>query len=49
MRIEITATNSPGLKPRQGLLPSDLHTLDYNLDDMQNLTPKIQDIIFFQR
>jgi hypothetical protein len=40
--IEIIATNPPGLKPVQGVLPSNLQTLNYNLGDMHNLTPKIQ-------
>jgi hypothetical protein len=39
--IEIVATNPPGLKPRQGVLPSDIQTLHYNMDDMHNVTPKI--------
>jgi hypothetical protein len=40
--IEIIATNQLGLKPRQGVLSSDLQTLHYNLGDMHNLTPKIR-------
>jgi hypothetical protein len=40
--IEIISTNSSGVRPRQGVLPSDLHTLHYNLGDMHNLTPKIR-------
>jgi hypothetical protein len=39
--IEIIATNPPGLKPGQGVLPSDLQIFYYNLGDMHNLTPKI--------
>jgi hypothetical protein len=39
--IKIIATNPPGLKHGQGVLPSDLQTLHYNLGDMHNLTPKI--------
>jgi hypothetical protein len=41
MEIEIVATNSLGLKPGQGVLPSGLQSLHYNLGDMHNLTPKI--------
>jgi hypothetical protein len=37
----IIAANPLGLKPGQGVLPSDLQTLNYNLGDMHNLTPKI--------
>jgi hypothetical protein len=49
MEIEITATNSSGLKPGQGVLPSDLWTLHYHVDDMHNLTPKIRGDMAFQR
>jgi hypothetical protein len=42
-KIEIIATNPPKLKPGQGVLPSDLQILHYNLGDMHNLTPKIQE------
>jgi hypothetical protein len=47
--IEIIDTNPPGLKPGQGVLPSDLQTLHYNLGGMHNLTPKIQEDMTFQR
>jgi hypothetical protein len=47
--IEITATNSSGLKPRQWVLPSDLQNLHYHLDDMHNVTPKIRGDMTFQR
>jgi hypothetical protein len=47
--IEIIATNPPGLKPGQGVLPSDLQILHYNMGDMHNLTPKIRDDMAFQR
>jgi hypothetical protein len=43
------ATNSSGLKPRKGVLPTDLQTLRYNLGDMHNLTPKIREDMEFQR
>jgi hypothetical protein len=49
IEIEIVATNPPGLKPGQGVLPSDLQTLHYNLHDMQNLTPKIREDTTFQK
>jgi hypothetical protein len=47
--IEIIATNPPELKPRQGVIPSDLQILHYNLGDMQNLTTKIWGDMAFQR
>jgi hypothetical protein len=47
--IEIIATNPLGLKPGQGVLPSDLQTLNYNLGDMHNLTPKIWGDMTFQK
>jgi hypothetical protein len=47
--IGITATNSSGLKPGQGVLPSELQTLHYHLGDMHNLTPKILGGLVFQR
>jgi hypothetical protein len=47
--LEIIATNSPWLKPGQVVLPSDLQTLDYNLSDMHNLTPKIWGDTILQR
>jgi hypothetical protein len=47
--IEIIAVNPPWLKPVQGVLPSNLQTLYYNLGDMHNLTPKIQGDMTFQR
>jgi hypothetical protein len=47
--IKIVSTNPLGLKPRQGVLPSNLQTLHYNLGDMYNLTPNIWGDMAFQR
>jgi hypothetical protein len=47
--IESVTTNPPGLKPGQGVLPSGLQTLQYNLGDMHNLTPNIRGDITLQR
>jgi hypothetical protein len=47
--IEITTTNLSGYKPGQGVLPSDLQTLHYNLGGMHNLTSKIRGDMVFQR
>jgi hypothetical protein len=41
MEIDSVATIPPGLKPGQGVLPSGLQILHYNLGDMHNITPKI--------
>jgi hypothetical protein len=49
MEIEITATNLSGLKPGQGVLSSDLRTLQYLLGGMHKLTPKIHGDMTFQR
>jgi hypothetical protein len=46
--IEITATNSSGPKPGQGVLQSDLQTLHLYLGDMHVLTPKIREDMAFQ-
>jgi hypothetical protein len=47
--IEIVGTNPPELKSGQGVLPSYLQTLHYNLGGMHNLIPKIQLDMTFQR
>jgi hypothetical protein len=49
METEITATNLSWLKPRRGVLPSDLRTLHYNLVDIHNLTLKIYGDMVFQK
>jgi hypothetical protein len=49
METEIVATNPPGLKPGQGVLPHDLQTLHYNMGDIHNLTPKILGDMALQR
>jgi hypothetical protein len=36
-------------QPRQGVLPSDIQTLHYNLGDMRNLTPNIRGDMTLQR
>jgi hypothetical protein len=40
--IDSVATNSPRLKPGQGVLPSGLKIFSYNLGDMHNLTFNIR-------
>jgi hypothetical protein len=47
--IEITATISSRLKPRQGVLQGVLQTLRYNIVDMHNITPRILEDMAFQR
>jgi hypothetical protein len=37
------ATNTPRLKPGQGVLPSGQQTLPYHLGDMHNLASKIRE------
>jgi hypothetical protein len=49
MEIEIIATNPPRFNPGQGVLPSDIKTLPYNMGDMHNLTSKIRGDMTFQR
>jgi hypothetical protein len=47
MEIDITAAISSGLKPGEGVLPSDLQTLHYLLGDMHKLALKIRGDITF--
>jgi hypothetical protein len=47
--IEITAPKLSELKPRQGVLPSDLRTLYYHRGDIHNLNPKIRLDMAFQK
>jgi hypothetical protein len=44
-----TITNSPLIQTRQGVFPSDLQTLHFNLSDMCNLTSKIRENMVFQQ
>jgi hypothetical protein len=48
-KIDSIATNHPRLKPGQGVLPSGLQTLPYNLGDMYNLTSNIRGDTTLQR
>jgi hypothetical protein len=49
MEIEITTSILSRLKPRQGVFQSDIQTLHLDLDDIHNLTLKIQEDMTFQR
>jgi hypothetical protein len=50
--ISLVATaiaNSPEFNCGQGVLHGALQTLDYDIIDMHNLTPKIQEVIAFTK
>jgi hypothetical protein len=49
MLIETRIAYAPELKPGQEVLYGDLRAFYYDLVDMHELTPKIQEVMEFQR